>query len=303
MNCTASQTLRIQSAEQMRGLGASFACILVLLTSCTRPAPQSASEPSASEPQRHSSASLLIAQTAATPGSRVSLGITFEVENGWHIYWRNPGDSGEPPQMQWRLPAGVAAGTFSWPTPTRLTNPAGTDYGFEGTTVLLTSIQFPATAQPGTTIDVGGDLRWLVCHDICVPQRARLKAPVRIAETASVDSAARQGLQSAAERLPQPMPVSFRPKVTALPEGFRLTIVTGEPVTRAQFFPAEPEQIDNEAPQDVTSKPGRLSLTLKKSEYLKQKPPRLTGVIVINGASAFEMDASVQAGKEKRSSK
>ena len=33
-------------------------------------------------------------------------GLYFKLEPGWHIYWKNPGDAGEPPHIQWTLPAG-----------------------------------------------------------------------------------------------------------------------------------------------------------------------------------------------------
>ena len=87
-------------------------------------------------------------QTTVQPGSRVNLGIKFVTDSGWHIYWRNPGDSGEPPRIQWRLPAGATAETLQWPVPTRLKNPAGTDYGYEGTVILLTALQIPPRPNP-----------------------------------------------------------------------------------------------------------------------------------------------------------
>ena len=83
----------------------------------------------------------------------------------------------------------------------RLTTSAGTDYGYQGTTVLLSSLQIPATAESGT-ITVGGDLRWLVCHDICVPQSTHLEAPIRIASAPSINDSAHQLLQSAARTSP-----------------------------------------------------------------------------------------------------
>jgi DsbC/DsbD-like thiol-disulfide interchange protein len=183
----------------------------------------------------------------------------------------------------------------------RLSNPAGTDFGYEGTTVLLTSLPIPATAQPGATVDLSGDLRWLVCHDVCVPQRTSLKAVVRIAEATSVDDAAQRLLQSAAAQLPKPLPASFRPVVTSLPDTFRLTIAPGQPVARALFFPAEQEQVDNGARQELVNPAGKLSLTLKKSDYLRQEPRRLKGVLVINGQDAYQIDALVQAASQKRS--
>jgi len=277
----------------MQRLLANFVGLFALLVGCTHIPPQ---------PPKHSQVSLVVAQSAVTPGSDVNVGIQFAVENGWHIYWQNPGDSGEPPRMQWQLPAGITAGAIEWPTPVRLTNPAGTDFGYEGTTVLLTALRIPATAQPGTTLDVGGDLRWLVCHDICVPQRTTLKAPIHIADATSVDSSAQRVLQTAAEHLPKSLPASFRPTVTSVGDALRVTLVPNQPVTQAQFFPAEPEQVDNGAPQELATQAGKLGLTLKKSEYLREEPSRLRGVLVFNGLDAYQLDVPIHLTKQKGSS-
>ena len=37
----------------------------------------------------------------------------FDLEKGWHIYWVNPGDSGEPPKIQWQLPERISRGRYS----------------------------------------------------------------------------------------------------------------------------------------------------------------------------------------------
>lgn len=203
--------------------------------------------------------------------------------------------------MQWQLPAGATAEGIEWPTPVRLKNPAGTDYGYEGTTVLLTSVQIPTTAQPGTTIDLGGDLRWLVCHDVCVPQRTTLKAPVRIASSGAVDDSAQPLLQSVAESLPKPLPASFQPAVASLTDNFRLTMVPSQSVTQAEFFPGELEQVDNSAPQELQDHAGTLSLRLKKSEYLRQEPQRLRGVIVLNARDAYQLDVPIHSTAQKGS--
>ena len=172
---------------------ASCACLLVLVSGCVRLPPRSS--------QPHSKATLVIEQSAAAPGSKVNVGIQFVTDSGWHIYWQNPGDSGEPPRMQWQLPAGVTAGELEWPTPMRLTTRAGTDFGYQGTTVLLSTLQIPPSTPPGHD-HVGGDLRWLVCHDICLPQSAHLEAPSALPAPPASMTRRSQLLQSAAERLP-----------------------------------------------------------------------------------------------------
>jgi len=222
-------------------------------------------------------------------------------DTGWHIYWQNPGDSGEPPRTQWKLPAGVTIGALEWPTPMRLSTAVGTDYGYQGTTVLFSSLQIPATAQPGN-IEVGLDLRWLACHDVCIPQHTRLKTPLRIANAASIHYSAHQILQSAAERLPKPLPPSYRPMATILPNSFLLTFVSSEPITKAEFFPAEVEQIENSAPQELASHGKNKSLTLKKSQYFRQEPQSLKGVLVINGRDAYQVDAPIQSSIKIRRS-
>jgi len=249
----------------------------------------------------HSRASLLIEQAAAIPGSKVNVGIQFITDGGWHIYWQNPGDSGEPPRMQWQLPSGITAGPLEWPTPARMTTSAGTDYGYQGTTVLLTSLQIPNTAQLGAA-KVSGDLRWLVCHDICIPQSAHLEAPLQLASTAITDESAHQVLQSASVHLPKPLAPSIRAAVGDSSDSFRLTLTPSESITKADFFPADVEQIENGAPQVLERHGGSVALNLKKSEYLHQEPQHLRGILVLNGGDAYQFDAPVQSAA-KRSGK
>ena len=58
-------------------------------------------------------------------------GVYFQLEPGWHIYWRNPGDAGEPPHIHWTLPEGVAAGPMQFPAPKRLPLGPLMDFGYE----------------------------------------------------------------------------------------------------------------------------------------------------------------------------
>lgn len=267
----------------MRLLPVSCACLLVLAVGCTRSSPTRAS---------HSKASLVIAQSEVTPGSTVDVGIQFVTDAGWHIYWQNPGDSGEPPRLQWQLPNGITAGALEWPTPTRLDTPAGTDYGYQGNTVLLSSLQIPDTAQPGSA-QVSGDLHWLACHDICVPQETHLEAPLRISSTASINDQASRVLQSAAELVPKPLGANFRAVATSLPRHFRLDLLSDEPITKAEFFPSDEEQIDNGAPQEFISHDRKVSLKFRKSEYLRAEPQHLRGVIILNARQAYQVDAPI----------
>src|SRR5260370_17971913 len=88
------------------------AVVLVLLTAGTAVAqPVQA---------KHAQVELLSRQSAFTPGRNLLLGVHFVLENGWHIYWINPGDSGQPPVFKWQLPPTFTPATIHRPRPHRV---------------------------------------------------------------------------------------------------------------------------------------------------------------------------------------
>src|SRR3954454_15323756 len=71
----------------------------------------------------HVTAELVAEQQALVPGQTTTVALRLAIEPGWHTYWRNPGESGLPTTLEWRLPPGYAAGSIAWPAPRAL--PAG----------------------------------------------------------------------------------------------------------------------------------------------------------------------------------
>src|SRR5688572_10776715 len=80
----------------------------------------------------------LVAAARPEPGKALTVALRLKSIPHWHTYWRNPGDSGQPTTIQWKLPQVWEAGAFQWPAPTRL--PAGPlmNFGYEEEVLLLT---------------------------------------------------------------------------------------------------------------------------------------------------------------------
>jgi thiol:disulfide interchange protein DsbD len=95
------------------------------------------------------------------------VGIRFDIEDHWHINWRNAGDAGLPPVITWDLPAGFHAGEIQWPVPQRLVVEPLVSYGYEGTVVFPVEITPPVEASGVARLHAVVD--WLVCKDVCVP--------------------------------------------------------------------------------------------------------------------------------------
>ncbi|NDC80150.1 MAG: thiol:disulfide interchange protein [Verrucomicrobia bacterium] len=109
----------------------------------------------------------------SSPGFPLTVGIRFQPEPGWHIYWSNPGDSGMPPSVKWNLPPGFSAGPLRFPFPEKILTPPLVSYGYQNETVLLTEIAPPADWKSGP-VKLVAELDWLVCKEACLPGRARL---------------------------------------------------------------------------------------------------------------------------------
>jgi len=238
----------------------------------------------------------LICETdSVQPGRPLRVGLRFELREHWHIYWRNPGDSGMPPQVRWNLPAGFRAGDIQWPVPERLGSGSVIDFGYRESVVLPVEIQTPAaTLEAGSTVTLSAEVSWLACRDLCVPGRAdlTLSLPVRLTPGPAPGSHAL--FQEAERRLPRPMPAGW--KAEAVPEGevFVMTI-RGAGEAKARFFPFEGDQIDHAAPQIATALPDGLRLILRKSVQLARMPARLEGVLKLGSGEAYAVSVPVRA--------
>lgn len=244
--------------------------------------------------------SLLAESQSIAPGQQFWVGVRFQMEKGWHIYWINPGDSGEPPRVQWRLPAGFQAGDFQWPHPERLVTKYSTDYGYADQMLLLAPIRPPAELAPGGKAELAGTVRWVVCREVCIPGKTEvaLSLPVK----RSVAPQPNKLFDDARTRIPQPAPARWRARARAEKNEFVLSIETGQPIAQAEFFPLQPQQIENAAPQPASALPRGVRLRLKKSEQLLKPIANLKGVIVLPSGKAYVMDAPV-TGAGARDSK
>ena len=133
---------------------------------------------SAQEVERSRVRARLVADTAVVePGSTFRLGVHFEIEDGWHIYWRNPGGAGLATAIEFDLPAGCVASPLQWPLPITFVQSEGIPgYGYEGSVVLAAEVSVPADidrSQPGM---VRAEVSWLACKGICVLGSTELEA-------------------------------------------------------------------------------------------------------------------------------
>jgi thiol:disulfide interchange protein DsbD len=217
-------------------------------------------------------------------GGAVRVGVRFRLEPHWHVYWRNAGDSGAPPSVQWTLPPGVAASALGWPAPRRIPTPPFMTFGYEGEVVLSAEISVPA-GYAATSLPVAADVEWLVCDaNGCIPGDARLSLEIPVVSPAPPRD------KDLTRGFPRPGGA-----FTALARGDEVVLRAGDSLAGAAFFPDEAEVLDHAAEQRAAAD----GLVLRVAKTRGKPVARLTGVLV-RGDAAWIVDVPVTAAEDTR---
>jgi thiol:disulfide interchange protein DsbD len=230
-----------------------------------------------------------VAQVRA--GEPFTVGLRMRMDDHWHTYWINPGDSGLATAIEWDLPEGFRAGEIQWPTPKRIPTPPLMTYGFEGEVLLMVEITPPSDLPAGQTVTIGARADWLVCEDVCIPGSGeyRLELPVAQASGGSIPPVPSNHsalFASARARLPLPAgdDVSARFEVRGDSVHLEATLPRGATPDAAHvyFYALDEMVIEAAQPQTVTVGDGRVVIRLARSAGTEGTLQQLRGLLVLD---------------------
>jgi len=253
-------------------------------------------------------AALISDVESVAPGSTFTVALRLKMEHGWHVYWKNPGDTGLPTSITWTLPDGVTAGVLQWPAPQAQVFGPFVNYGFDDEVLLLTEFKATNIVPPLLKIQARAD--WLMCRDVCIPDGADLALTLPVTATAqpvAVDTAFANAAAIAATRglLPKPL-VGWT--AAAQSDGaavkLRLTPALAEAADpdALYFFADEARQIEPSFAQSLQRDGNALVLTLPVSHQLEGGLSHLRGVLrsaqpwggANNNATAVMIDVPIK---------
>ncbi len=109
----------------------------------------------------------LLSAVDTTEGlSALDAAVQISLADGWHTYWRVPGDAGLPPRFDWSASVNVKSARIDWPAPTRKDESGFTVFAYDGEVMFPLRIELEEAGKPArlaTKIDI------MVCKDICIP--------------------------------------------------------------------------------------------------------------------------------------
>ncbi|HEY1414198.1 MAG TPA: protein-disulfide reductase DsbD domain-containing protein, partial [Rhodopila sp.] len=256
--------------------------ILVLMVMAAVPAAMPAwALESAPVSSKRAVATLVTDTDAMQPGTPFRVALRLRMADGWHTYWKNPGDAGVPPEL---TIDGVTQSAIDWPTPRRVAEGPVMTYAYTGEVLLPVTV----TATSGT---IKAHAQWLVCKDICVPEEGNFSLTLPIG---TPGPSAQAGLFKAHDRsVPRASPWTARisPDGTLFVQGPELTPAT---VTDAWFIPDEADRIQDDAAQPLSVRRGGFTLALKPAKGLAAAKA-LTGVLSVRDRTGMQTDVVVNA--------
>lgn len=232
------------------------------------------------------------------PGKPLWMGLKITHQPEWHTYWMNPGDSGLPTQMEWKLPAGIDAGEIAWPVPHKI--PIGTlaNYGYEGTVLLPVPMTVGGAFAPGPLakeVTVQLQASWLVCRKECIPEEGTFTLQLPIQSTTALHAAAFDAARKA-----HPQPLAAAPGSQARVEGSDLLLrVAGLPAAlqgrKLDFFPETASVIETAAPWTQDWQDGVWTARVPLSAQRGASPEPLP-VVLAHGGQGWRAELAVEGG-------
>ena len=163
------------------------ACAAVLALAAPATAQPSAQATGKSE---HAEATLLLERSAATPGDTFLGALHLKLADGWHVYWKNAGDSGLPPSAAWTNSPTITVGEFRFPTPEAIPLATLMNYGYETEVTLPFEVKITGDTKPGDQLTIGAKFEYLICADICIPEDVTLSTVLPVAVAPGTDDTA-----------------------------------------------------------------------------------------------------------------
>ena len=215
----------------------------------------------------HARISLIKDHSDFVPGTSINIGLKVSMDKGWHTYWRNPGDSGGPIEIDWNLPKGFSVSDIKWPLPEKIEYPPLMTYGYEDFVIYPMVLSIPADYSDDY-FEMAADI--LICADVCIPESGKISSNLLDIES---DSLIYEWLES--------IPSKSLPITTSLNDNnLEIKFTFEKEIKEIYFFPDENNSIDYSSKQNFYKKDDDYFLSIK---LFNDEFQNVSGVLDIDG--------------------
>lgn len=274
-----------------------FAASLLILAPVTTPAHAAGDDggwlsaidhakgPKTNEP--HVRAKIIAENTSLTPQAENRLAVVLEHAEGWHTYWRMPGDAGLVTEFTFTKPSNIKVTPPRFPLPERIRTGELIGFGYEGTTAFPFTVEVPRQVRFGDRVTISVKVDYLACADVCVPgtANASIRLPLAVVGKPSGDEAA---IKEAESLIPETIATDA---VRAVIDENRIRIEVAPSAGIVEhtldFFPLEDDVLKLATDPVASITPENRTIQVEAAADFAAEPrEKISGVLVADGGPA-----------------
>ena len=227
---------------------------------------------------------ILLAEDLSNVGKEFIVGLKFKLTPGWHIYWKNPGDSGLPPEINWNLPEGIEFKEILWPYPEIAPLDPLTSYGYYDEVVL--PIKFFASKAISGDESFSASINYLICDEICIPEDTIIN--INLSKFSVLDKKnAKKAIDEWIKRVPKKANFNVRAQISD--ETFKISWDNLQRYESVYFYPEQNGLINYSADQIFKIDNKESYLTIDRPKAFKEDSNFVSGVLQLskNGSKNY----------------
>lgn len=205
---------------------------------------------------------IVTSHDSVAPGQTLAMGVFLDINPGWHVYWVNPGDSGEPFDIRPDENPNLTYGEIEWPLPKPVPTMSIVNYGFEDRPLFPLSLTVSEDVSVGDKLTLSGIVYYLICADICIPESFEYSLDLPVEAEPSLDSRWNANIER--ERRKMPTTEDWASDAALVNDQLVVNVLLPEGISadNAYLFPTVPGFINHSAEQVVTQSGDVLTFTL-----------------------------------------
>ena len=242
------------------------------------------------------------------PGQAFWIAVKFKMQNEWHIYWRNSGDSGLPTAVEWTVPDGFLISETNYPYPNILVENSSATFIYENEVLLLARVTPPSEIKMDE-IEISANADWLECKQACLPGNSETAISLKVDHSNNETADINLEIMNWLNKLPiQNSEWNF--DVHLVEEEVYVKGISPAWVKddnyKVIFFPYADDLFNHSKVQEFKINENGFSLKLELNKFRSEDPKKLNGILVISDSwlenenkPSLEISKSIIINKEK----
>ena len=218
--------------------------------------------------------------------NKIHLGIRMDMDEGWHTYWLNPGDSGGAIEVEWNISNGNSISQVMYPAPHKIPYPPLMTFGYEDFVIFPLEL---FVNDANDDIDIDATIKFLICSDVCIPENATITTSLGKIKTD-------KELNKWINKVPK---INLPNIVRHNNENIEIRFSFNEKIADIYFYPNQKDVFIYNSDQDLQREDNNWVLTVP---LIDSAPNSIEGVLVINEESFIIRNNSIISSVSKKNS-